>query len=337
MAKKLELGICLFELRSGDSQEIRPWELLEAAEWADKSGVEYLALPDRVSRPLPRFDTLTLMAALALRTKHIRMVPHVFLTPLRHPIELARRILTVDHLSQGRFIFAAGVGGGAASAGGVKGVPGAESTIHHKEFVDCGISRKERGGRTNEILECLKLLWTQPSATFHGKYFQFENVVMEPKPYQKPHPPIWVGGNSEAAIKRTARYGTGWVPSFELSSVMFGSFPAAQARLREAMKQEGREGQPLHTSVCMKVNINPDVNAAKEEAAKFWKAQLFAIEGGMPFDVKDKYGVYGTPEALVDRLQEMKAMGVDSVILHLHSFDLKSQLRRLEEKVLSKI
>jgi alkanesulfonate monooxygenase SsuD/methylene tetrahydromethanopterin reductase-like flavin-dependent oxidoreductase (luciferase family) len=256
--------------------------------------------------------------------------------PLRHPIELARRILTVDHLSHGRLIFAAGVGGGAASAGGVKGIPGAESEIHHKEFRDVGIPRQERGGRTNEILECLKLLWTQPSASFHGKYFQFENVVMEPKPYQKPHPPIWVGGNSEAAIQRTARYGTGWVPSFELSSVMFGTFPAAVSRLREVMKEHGREKEPVHISVCMKVNINPDAKAAREDASKFWAAQLHAIEGGMPFEVKAKYGVYGTPEALVDRLVEVKAMGVDSVILHLHSFDLKSQLRRLEEKVLSK-
>jgi alkanesulfonate monooxygenase SsuD/methylene tetrahydromethanopterin reductase-like flavin-dependent oxidoreductase (luciferase family) len=229
------------------------------------------------------------------------------------------------------------VGGGAASTGGVKGIPGAESEIHHKEFRDVGIPRQERGGRTNEILECLKLLWTQPSASFHGKYFQFENVVMEPKPYQKPHPPIWVGGNSEAAIQRTARYGTGWVPSFELSSVMFGTFPAAVSRLREVMKEHGREKEPVHISVCMKVNINPDAKAAREDASKFWAAQLHAIEGGMPFEVKAKYGVYGTPEALVDRLLEVKAMGVDSVILHLHSFDLKSQLRRLEEKVLSKI
>lgn len=330
MAKNLEIGICLFELRSGDSQEIRPWDLLDAAEWADKMGLDYLALPDRVSRPIPRFDTLTLMAALALRTKQIRMKTHVFVTPLRHPIELARRIVTVDHLSKGRFIFAVGLGGGESAKG-------AESSVYHKEFLDVGIPRQERGGRTNEILQCLKLLWTQPSATFHGKYFNFDNVIFEPKPFQKPHPPIWVGGNSEAALKRTARFANGWAASLEIASVIFGSFPAALSRLNELMKEAGREREPMHISACLKVNINADGNAAKDDAERFWKLQFGSIEGAMPLGVKQEYGVYGPPEALVDRLQEMADLGVNSVILHLHSFDLKNQLRRLEKEVLPKI
>lgn len=334
MANKLELGIVLSELRTGNSDRIRPAERIEVAERADKIGVEYLALPDLVARPLPRFDCLTFMAALAVRTQRIGLVPHVYETSLRHPIELARRILTIDHLSQGRFIFAAGIGGGAATAGGVKGIAGAESDLHFKEFMDVGVRRQERGARTNEILESLKLLWTEPSATFHGKYFNFNNVTLEPKPYQKPHPPIWIGGNSEAAIQRVARFGTGWVPSVELSTIMFGSFPAALCRLREVMKEHGRDGEPVHISVCVKTTVNPDANAAREEGAKFWAAQLNAIEGGMAFDVKEKFGVYGTPEALLDKLLELKSMGANSVVLHLHSFDLKGQLRHLEVKVL---
>lgn len=332
MVKKLQLGFLLVDEGTlangnGNPQELLLWERLEAAEWADKIGLDILAVPDIVARPLAKLDTLTLMAALALRTKRIRMKTHVFETPLRHPIELARRLVTVDHLSRGRFIFAVGVGG-------FSGAQGGESVLHFKEFADVGVSRKERGGRTNEILESLKLLWTQTPATYHGKYFNFEDVTLLPKPFQQPHPPIWVGGNSEAAIKRTARYGTGWVPSLELSSVIFGSFPAAQARLKEAMKEEGREGEPMHTCVCVKTNINPNARAARDEGAKYWELQLLAIEGGMSFEVKEKYGVYGTPEALVDRLLEMKELGADSVILHIHSLDLKTQLRRLEEKVL---
>lgn len=330
MARKLELGICVFELRGADSQEIRPWELLEASEWADKSGLEYLALPDRVSRPVPRFDTLTLMAALALRTSRIRMKTHVFVTPLRHPIELARRIVTVDHLAKGRFTFAVGLGGGEATRG-------AETSVYHKEFVDVGISRKERGGRTNEILEALKLLWTEPSATFHGKYFQFDNVVFEPKPFQKPHPPIWVGGNGEAALRRVARFADGWAASLEGASMIFGSFPDAVRRLRECMAEAGRAADPLHISVCLKVNLNRDVEAAKTEAARFWELQRSSIEGAQPFGVKKTYGVYGDPGELVDQLQEIQALGVNSVILHFHSFDLKTQIRRLEAEVLPKL
>ncbi|HLC27534.1 MAG TPA: TIGR03619 family F420-dependent LLM class oxidoreductase [bacterium] len=330
MARKLEVGICVFELRSGESQEIRPSDLLDAAEWADKSGLEYLALPDRVSRPTPRFDTLTLMAALALRTSRIRMKTHVFVTPLRHPIELARRIVTVDHLSKGRFTFAVGLGGGEATRG-------AETSVYHKEFVDVGIPRKERGGRTDEILEALKLLWTESSASFRGKYFKFENVVFEPKPFQKPHPPIWVGGNGEAALRRVARFADGWAASLEGASMIFGTFPAAVQRLKECMAEAGRASDPMHISCCLKVNLNHDIEAAKTEAARFWELQLSSIEGAQPFGVKKEYGVYGDPAELVDQLQEIKDLGVNSVILHFHSFDLKTQLRRLEAEVLPKI
>jgi len=270
------------------------------------------------------------MAALALRTQKIRMKTHVFVTPLRHPIELARRIVTVDHLSKGRFIFAAGLGGGEKPRG-------AETSVYHKEFVDVGIPRQERGGRTNEILEALRILWTQPCASFRGKYFQFENVVFEPKPYQKPHPPIWVGGNSEAALRRTARFASGWAASLEMAALVFGSFPAALARLQDLLKEEGRGGEPMHVSVCLKVNLNPDEEEARREAARFWELQLSSIEGAMPFGVKKEYGVYGPSEALVDQLEEIAALGVNSVILHLHSFDLKTQLRRLESEVLPRI
>ncbi len=327
MARKLELGIMP---HAGSV-----WETLDVSELADKIGLEHLAFGDDIARPTQHlmgagFDTLTLLAAVALRTQRVRMQTHVFQTPMRHPIELAKRIVTVDHLSRGRFVFGVGVAGPAAA-------DGAETYLHLKQFADLGLSPKERGGRTNEVLEALRVLWTQRPATYHGKYFHFDEISSVGTPIQKPHPPIWVGGNSEAAIKRTVKYGTGWLPSFELSSLVHGSFPAALARLRDAMKEAGREGDPMNICVCVKTNINPDANAAREEAKKKWESQGRAIEGGMPFESNEKYGVYGTPEALVDKLLEMKQYGADTVILHIHSFELKTQLKRLEEKVLPKI
>jgi alkanesulfonate monooxygenase SsuD/methylene tetrahydromethanopterin reductase-like flavin-dependent oxidoreductase (luciferase family) len=321
MATKLALGIM--------PHAPTTLETLEVSELADKAGLDHLAFGDGVSR-LPGIDTLTLMAAVAVRTQRILMQTHVFQTPMRHPIELSRRITAVDQLSRGRFIFGVGVAGPAAAEG-------AETTIHLKQFVDLGLNVKERGSRTNEVLEALRILWTQRPATFHGKYFSFDNVTPVEDNVQKPYPPIWVGGNSEAAIRRTVKYGSGWLPSFELSSVVHGSFPAALARLREAMKEAGREKDPMNICVCVKTNINPDAKAAREEAKKKWESQGRSIEGGMPFESNEKYGVYGTPEALVDKLLEMKEYGADTVILHLHAFDMKAQLKRLEEKVLPKI
>jgi alkanesulfonate monooxygenase SsuD/methylene tetrahydromethanopterin reductase-like flavin-dependent oxidoreductase (luciferase family) len=327
MAKRLELGI----MPHGGSV----WETLEVSEMADKAGLDHLAFGDDIARPTQHLmgagmDTLTLLAAVSLRTKRVRMQTHVFQTPMRHPIELAKRITTIDHLSNGRFIFGVGVAGPAAA-------DGAETYLHLKQFDDLGLSSKERGGRTNEVLEALKILWTQRPASYHGKYFNFNEVSSVGEPVSKPYPPIWVGGNSEAAIKRTVKYATGWLPSFELSSVVHGSFPAAVGRLRDAMKEAGRDGDPMNVCVCVKTNINPDGKAAMDEAKKKWESQGRAIEGGMPFESNAKYGVYGTPEQLVDRLLQMKEYGADTVILHLHAFDLRPQLKRLEQHVLPKI
>jgi len=138
----MEIGVGLWDPRVNPEEHIDPWRMVEVAEMADRMGFSYLAMPDRVSRPIPRFDTLTLMAALALRTETIRFLTHVFVTPLREPIELARRIVTIDHLSSGRFVLGAGLGGG-------EKVGGPDLTVYQKEFVDVGIDIRERGQRTD--------------------------------------------------------------------------------------------------------------------------------------------------------------------------------------------
>lgn len=321
MNSKLEVGLCLFEPRSADDRGITPWAMLDAVDISESMGLDYLALPDRVSRPVPRFDTLTLMAAIALRTKRIRMKTHIFVLPLRQPIELARRLVTVDHLSRGRFIFAVGLGG--------QGSP-----VYLKEYEDVGIPTKERGRRANELLEALKILWTQPKATFNGKYYRFRDVVFEPKPYQRPHPPIWVGGVSEAALRRLAKYGDGWAGSIEGVSSAFGSVEGAIKKLRMYVAEQGRDPQTLHISICVRANINPDRDQAVREAQTFWEQQLSSIEGGRSFDKKLEIGLYGPAGLIVERMQELQAAGVQSIIIHFHSFNLKEQLKRLEGEVL---
>ena len=320
MNRKLELGLCIFEPRGGDGG-ISPWGMLEEAEIAEAMGMEYVALPDRVSRPTPRYDTLTLMAAMALRTKRVRMKTHIFVLPLRHPIELARRLVTVDHLSKGRFIFAVGLGG--------EGSP-----VYTKEYQDVGIPKNERGRRADEILEALKLLLSQPKSTFEGKYYSFKDVVFEPKPYQQPHIPIWVGGVSDAALRRVAKFGDGWAGSIENLTNAFGSIKGAVDKLRNRVTEAGRDPKSVHISICVRANINPNREKADSEAEAFWTQQMGSIEGGRPFDKKLEIGLYGPAGMMIDKLQELHANGVHSVIIHVHSFNMKEQLKQFEREVL---
>ena len=330
MKRAMEIGVGLWDPRVSPEEEVDPWRMLEVAEMADQMGFSHLAMPDRVSRPIPRFDTLTLMAALALKTRKIRFLTHVFVTPLRQPIELARRIVTVDHLSAGRFVFGAGLGGG-------EKVGGPDLTVYQKEFVDLGIDIRERGLRTDEILQILKKLWTEPVASFEGRFYSFKNVVFEPKPFQKPHPPIWVGGNTDAAMKRAAKFGDGWAGSLENAAARVGSAQEALRRLGEFLREQRRSREDFHISTTLRAHIDPDQGKALEEAKTFWAMQRGSTEGNRPFNLKESFAAYGPAEIAVEKIQELKELGLDSLILYVHAFDLRVQLRRIEREVLPKV
>ena len=138
---------------------------------------------------------VVIAAAIAMKTKRMRIGTNVLLLPLYHPVRLAEDCATVDVLSHGRFEFGVGLG------------------YRVNEFAGYGIPYNERAGRTNEGLEIIRRLWEGETVTFHGKYYQIEGARIEPPPVQHPRPPIWVGGLVKAAAKRVARYGDGVIGS----------------------------------------------------------------------------------------------------------------------------
>jgi alkanesulfonate monooxygenase SsuD/methylene tetrahydromethanopterin reductase-like flavin-dependent oxidoreductase (luciferase family) len=114
--------------------------------------------------------------------------------PYHHPVALAKAVSTLDVLSGGRVVVSVGVGHA------------------EREFEVLGIPFKERGRITDEALDAMNVLWSSENPVFHGQYFNFDGIVFEPKPLQHPRPPIWIGGNSPAALRRAARY-EGWEPN----------------------------------------------------------------------------------------------------------------------------
>ena len=184
----------------------------EVALTADRLGFHSLWMPDHLIFPVDMsgspfpgtdhppvppqtklFDAFGYLCFLAAQTRHIRLGTNVYLLGLRHPFVAARAIQTLDILSGGR----ADVGVGAGWL--------------RQEWEACSMDPATRGKRLDEALEICKRLWTESSVTHQGEFYRFDEVMFEPKPIQKPHPPLYIGGESDAALQRAVRYGQGWI------------------------------------------------------------------------------------------------------------------------------
>ena len=175
----------------------------------------------------PVFDAFAMLAFLAARTTRIRLGTNVYLMGLRHPFAAARAVQTLDLVSQGRAEIGIGAG------------------WLREEWHAAGLDPRTRGRRLDEALEVCRRLWTEPVVAHRGEFFEFEAVHFEPKPVQTPHPPIHVGGVSDAALLRAARAGDGWIGMEEPLEEVRRSI----ARLAVLRREFGREGQRFEITI----------------------------------------------------------------------------------------
>jgi len=187
----------------------QPWEAAvtgadqtKLARWADKLGFAQISVPEHHIIPRAHVDlsgphylsAYTAMAHFAGATDNIRVNSSIAILPVQHPIITAKSLATMDWLSGGRVTVTFAVG------------------WLKEEFDLLGVNFNERGRMSDEYLAAIIELWTKDDPVFEGKYVSFRDVAFEPKPVQNPHPPIWMGGDADAVLKRTARFATGWWP-----------------------------------------------------------------------------------------------------------------------------
>jgi probable F420-dependent oxidoreductase len=185
-----------------------PWQAaLQAADFqriartADELGFDAINVPEHIVMPADQVElmgsywthALTAMSFIAGATSRVAVNASVIVLPYHHPIIFAKAVATLDVLSGGRVIVSVGVG------------------HTEREFEVLGVPFHERGQLTDDALDAMIELWTSDDPHHHSKYLDFEGVVFEPKPVQQPHPPVWIGGNSPAAMRRAARH-DGWMP-----------------------------------------------------------------------------------------------------------------------------
>jgi len=196
-------------------------DVIEAAQAAEHAGFAYVSCSDHVLVPASRaaamgatwYDAGSTLAFVAGATTRIRLLSHVLVLPYRHPLIVAKQYGTLDHLSGGRVIL--GVGSG-----------------HLKpEFSVLGADYERRGPVSDDYIDAIVAAWTSDVAGFDGATVAFRDVVVSPRPAQHPRPPIWVGGNSRAAIRRAAVRGDGWVP-WDVTLERFTELVAHAHRLR---------------------------------------------------------------------------------------------------------
>ena len=240
------------------------------------------------------FDPLVTLGVIAGATRTVQLGTTVLIVPYRNAVVTAKMIASLDALSGGRVVF--GIGAGWVAA----------------ESAMLGVPFEERGPMTDEYLVAMRELWTSPTPSFAGKYTQFDGLVFAPKPVQKPHPPIWVGGHSKAALRRTAQFGAAWHP-----------INRPPDELRRSYAEIVRLSQGRSRAVPPALTLRNDV-------------RVLGPGQSAPGSAHAGRALAGEPTALKDQLAELADCGVEHLVLEFladDGRDLTEQMTLFAERV----
>ena len=253
---------------------------------------DHILVPRKIASPYPyteggefpgtpsgeSMEQLTLLSFLAGQTSKIRLVTSVIIVPHRNPLVAAKALATLDVLSKGRLVVGVGVG------------------WMREEFEALGLPPfEERGAVTDEYIRAYKELWTSDDPSFQGKYVSFDDISFLPKPVQKPHPPIWVGGESRPALRRTAELADGWYPLGSNPTHPMGTpeqLRAGLARLASYARSFGRD--PAEIEIIYRTH-------------QFELKKNGRGSGALPF--------VGNADQMASDIGQYQQMGVGSLIL----------------------
>ena len=277
--------------------------------WVDlceDGGVDSLWQTDRLVSDEPFLEVMSVMAALAGRTERIKFGMNVVSVGLRDPLLLAKQCATIDVLSEGRLLPAFGIG-----------------AIRAPDWAATGTETAGRGRRTDEGLELIARLWTEDSVDFEGEFYRYAGARIEPKPVQKALP-LWLGGSSKPAIRRTARIGTGWIAGLETPAQV----APAIAGIKEALKETGRRIDADHYGASFHFRFG-----SWDEPLMQRMAETYAVR----FQRDPKGGIVaGDAADIVRRIEEFVAAGASKFVLWPiggGDDDLLDQTRRLIAEV----
>ena len=275
----MQIGLCLPHF----GRPLEPGRLLEVARRADARGLDSVWVTDHVVVPRDihiayreeMLDPLAVLAWVAGVTERIALGTSVIILPYRSPLPVAKLLASIDVLSGGRLIFGAGVG------------------WMEGEFAALGVPFAERGSRTDEALALFRKVWTEREPEIETRRHRLRGVIASPMPLQRPCPPIWIGGASEGAYRRVARYGDGW----HSTAATPEAFRQGADAVRRHWVEAGREGAPV-----LSLRI------------PFWLDGIHRPGTDMGY-LRGRPAIHGTARQVVESLRAYAALGVTHVAL----------------------
>lgn len=268
-----------------------PQEQFELVRRLETLGYDSVWTGDHLSFHGPIHESLALLASYVPITSKLKLGTAVYLLALRSAAVAAKTTATLDVLSGGRLIFGVGVGG-----------------ENPKEFELCGVPHHERGARVTEAIDVVRTLWRDTPATFKGRFSDFAGVSIDPKPVQKPLPPIWVGGRSDAALARAGRQGDGWV-SYVVQPERYAQ---SLDKIRAAAQAAGRSLDTFTTAHLAFITLGSDYEKAKAT----WVSHLSKRYAQDFEPLAKKYGIIGTGEQCAEQIERFRAAGCRYFIMN---------------------
>jgi probable F420-dependent oxidoreductase len=258
------------------------------AQRAEALGFSDLWVTENTLDHVTSFDPVVVLTYAAAVTSRIRLGASVVVLAVHSPMMVAHQWATLDQLSGGRAILGIGLG----------------REHHYREFA---VPEAGRVGRFREELDVIKALWTQPSVTYRGRFYQLDDATMVLKPLQRPHVPIWMGVGHPNAIRRAASLADGWMGAGGSS---IAEFARSVPLLRDALAAAGRDatGFPISKRIFIAVDERPEV--ARAELHR-WFTEVYRNPAGT-----DASGLHGTPAQVRERLEEVVAMGANHLLLN---------------------
>ena len=301
-------GLLLADPNPGNARLV-----LDMAQRAEEAGLDSVWVGDSLTAK-PRMEPLAALAAIAARTSRVRLGTAVLLAALRHPVLLAQTCATVDLISEGRLVIAAGVGGAFNDA-----------QVH--EWQDAGVPPSGRARRLEEIVQIVKGLGGQTPLDFSGKHFDLESTSMLPRPVQPGGVPFllachWRSGR-EAQFRRAARLADGIISISDTPE----EYSMLVEKVRGMADDFGRDGQGLDTVMYITVNMESDMAKAEADAETFLTGYYGSNIWG------DRWGPFGGPERVNQRIAEYVEAGAETVVVRFASLQPERQLDTFLNKV----
>jgi probable F420-dependent oxidoreductase len=304
---KIRIGI---QLGQWSSRDLSPAAITELVDFFESLDIDSLWVSDRIVSPALTLEPITFLSFVAGRLDKMKLGTSTLVLPTRHPVVLAKELATLDFLSRGRLFPAIGLGGDES-----------------RDLQAVGIEKKERAGRTDEALTLMRKLWSEANVTFAGKYFSVQDITIMPRPFQNNGPPLWIGGRSEAAMRRTGRLGDGWL----VSSVSPDEVENGIRSIRGHAAAANRQVPDDHYGVVI-----PFYFAASAERALDLAGRAIRPRADLPIN---DYTAFGTPDHVQAKIQAYIRAGASKFVMRpCGPFDgWREQIANLAREVIAPI